>query len=211
MTTRPVAGTRPIAAFDFDGTLTRRDTLLPFLASVTGNVAALCALARVAPRLAAGERDLAKERLLHHLLAGRDHDVVGRAGRAYGARLARTAIAPELRSRLAWHRREGHRVIIVSASLDVYLAETARVLAVDHLVCTRLEIDDHGRYTGHLVGANCRGAEKAKQLRAQIRGGERVVWAYGDSRGDDEMLALADHPVRVHRGRLTGRDRFRSA
>jgi phosphatidylglycerophosphatase C len=72
------------------------------------------------------------------------------------------------------------------------------------VLATRLAVDDDGRCTGALDGANCRGPEKVRRLHAWLdesHGGRRgvVVWAYGDSTGDRELLADADHPVRVGR------------
>ena len=98
----------------------------------------------------------------------------------------------------------GHEVVIVSASLDVYLDEVARSLGVAHLLCTGLVADERGRCTGHLRGANCRGAEKVARLRALFGDDDVELWAYGNSRGDDEMLALAHHPVIVRRSRMPG-------
>jgi phosphatidylglycerophosphatase C len=192
---------RTVAAFDFDGTLTHRDTLLPFLASVRGWPRVVAALGRHAHRLAR-DRDVAKELMLVRLLAGLPDEEVREAGRVY-ARTVR--VRPEMRARLNWHRQEGHDIVIVSASLDVYLGEVARSLDVDHILCTTLEVGADARCTGRLVGGNCRGPEKATRLRAHLgdqEDGEIVLWAYGDSRGDLEMLAMADHPVRVKRGRM---------
>jgi phosphatidylglycerophosphatase C len=192
---------RTVAAFDFDGTLTHRDTLLPFLASVRGWPRVAAALGRHAHRLAR-DRDAAKELVLVRLLAGLLDEEVREAGRVY-ARSVR--VRPEMRARLVWHRQQGHEIVIVSASLDVYLGEVARSLDVEHILCTALEVGADARCTGRLVGGNCRGPEKATRLRAHLgarEDGEIVLWAYGDSRGDLEMLAMADHPVHVKRGRL---------
>jgi phosphatidylglycerophosphatase C len=186
---------RTFAAFDFDGTLTRSDTLVPFLATVAGRGAVLRALGAESARLALaaagrGNRDAVKERVLTRVLAGRSYPEVEAAGRPFGAELARSSITTEGRDRIAWHLREGHEVVIVSASLDVYLDEVARTLGGD------------GRCTGTLRGANCRGVEKATRLRALFGDDDVELWAYGNSRGDDEMLALAQHPVRARRGRM---------
>jgi phosphatidylglycerophosphatase C len=206
-----MADRRTVAAFDFDGTMTRRDTLVPFLMTVAGRTAvarAISAESVALTRAAAGrgDRDVAKERVLTRVLAGYDFDTIAASGRAFGAELARSAITPEARDRIAWHRREGHDVVIVSASLDVYLDEVARTLDVAHVLSTRLEVDELRRCTGRLLGANCRGPEKAARLQT-LFGDEAVeLWAYGNSCGDDEMLALAQHPVRVRRGRVRRTD-----
>ena len=85
---------RTVAAFDFDGTLTRRDTLVPFLARVAGWPRLAAAGAAAAPSFVLGartrgDRDAAKARVLARLLAGRQHAAVSRVGDEYGADLAR--------------------------------------------------------------------------------------------------------------------------
>ena len=99
--------------------------------------------------------------------------------------------------RLRWHGGEGHEIVIVSASLDSYLAPLAPRLGVGHVISSSLEVDDHGLVTGRLVGGNVRGPEKASRLQAWLGDGPIELWAYGDSSGDDELLAMADHPTRV--------------
>jgi phosphatidylglycerophosphatase C len=192
---------RAVAAFDFDGTLTPRDTVVPFLARVAGWPTVTRGLVRAAPSFVAPSsvsgRDRAKEHLLRTTVAGRPSASVVATGREYGAWLTAHRIRPEMRERLAWHRSAGHEVIIVSASLDVYLEEVAQRLEVDGLACTTLEVDGDGRCTGRMVGGNCRGPAKAERLRAWLGDGPVALWAYGDSSGDDEMLAMADHPTRV--------------
>ena len=200
---------RTLALFDFDGTLTRADTLGPFLREVAGNGAFLRAFASDAPRLAlagigAGSRDAAKERMLRKLLGGREHADLAARGRAYGERIATTAMRPEMIDRVRWHASEGHELAIVSASLDVYLDRAAELLGIDTVLCSRLEVDAHGRVTGRLIGGNCRGPRKLRRIREHFGDGGYELWAYGDSAGDREMLAAADHPVRLVRrtGRL---------
>jgi phosphatidylglycerophosphatase C len=187
--------TRVVAAFDFDGTLTRRDTLLPFLARLVGWPKVATALAACAPSLMT-DRDASKERLLSKLLADIPIDEMTAAGRRYGAELADRKLRPEMRERVQWHRSRAHDIVIVSASLDVYLQEVAGRLGADALLCTTLEVDSAGRATGRIVGRNCRGEEKAARLRDYLRDAPVTLWAYGDSSGDREMLAMADHAFR---------------
>ena len=67
------------------------------------------------------------------------------------------------------------------------------------MLATRLEVDEAGLLTGRLAGANCRGPEKVARLRAW-RGDTLVVaYAYGDSAGDREMLAVAGEAINVGR------------
>jgi phosphatidylglycerophosphatase C len=192
--------TRTVAAFDFDGTLTRRDTMLPFLAGLAGAARLARALASTVPLVT--DRDAAKARVVERLIAGRDHAAVLDAGNSYGERVATRSVTDAMRERLTWHQDAGHEIVIVSASLDVYVGAAARSLDIDHVLCTTLAVGDDGRCTGALQGGNCRGVEKAARLRAHLGPDDVELWAYGNSGGDREMLALAQHPVWVRRGRL---------
>jgi len=103
--------------------------------------------------------------------------------------------------RIAWHRREGHRLVIVSAALAVYLEPLGDLLRFDKVLATGLEVGPDGLLTGRLRGRNVRRAEKAIRLRDWLSTefGQQPweLWAYGDSPGDRELLAMAHHPRRV--------------
>jgi phosphatidylglycerophosphatase C len=193
-----------VAAFDFDGTLIRGDSFLPFLVRAVQprrfawTVAASSLATATAYRR--GQRDGAKAELVERLLTGFPLVDLESLGRRYGTELA-SRIRPSMASRIAWHRQQGHRLVIVSASLEVYLDATGRALRFDTVLATRLEVDADGRLSGRLCGANVRGAEKAARLREwldqALPGVSYQLWAYGDSAGDRELLAMADYPVRV--------------
>lgn len=191
-----------LAAFDFDGTLTRRDSLLPFLVAVCGPARVGAALTLLAPRLAAmaagrAERDDTKQRLLSHLVAGRPEEELVEAGRRYADRLA-TRLRPEVVAHLDRHRADGHVLVLVSASPELYLAPLGEQLGFDTVLATRLAVDGGGRLTGRIEGANCRGPEKVVRLRAWLDGRTpRESWAYGDTAGDEDLLASVDHAVWV--------------
>ena len=198
---------RTVAAFDFDGTLTRRDSLLPFLLRTRGRSRTLLAVGALLPRFLSlavgrGDRDGTKAALFERLLTGVPFDDLARAGAAYGEELAERKISPQARERVAWHRARGHEVVIVSASLDVYLGTVAHALDIERAICTRLEVGTDGRCTGRMDRGNCRGPAKAVRLRDHLGGVPTELWAYGDSAGDNEMFAMADHVVRARRGRL---------
>lgn len=194
---------RGVAAFDFDGTISRRDTLGPFLARVAGPGAFLSTMAVRSPWFGAvvlgrANRDAEKEAVIARLLGGRTAASIAAAGRAYADHLwNRAAFRPEMLERLAWHRAEGHAIVIVSASLDSYLVPLAPRLGVDQVMSCSLETDADGLVTGRLLGGNVRGIEKARRLEAWLGSEPAELWAYGDSSGDDDLLALADHPTRI--------------
>jgi phosphatidylglycerophosphatase C len=192
-----------VAAFDFDGTLTRRDTLVPFLRRARGHWAIV--RAAVAARGARG-RDAFKVALVGRLFRGWPAVRVDELGRAYVPTLL-AALRAESRERLEWHRRRGHAVVIVSASLGAYLRPLADRLGIDDALAVELVADAAGTLTGEVVGGlNNRGPEKVARLEAWLDarfgpGADVELWAYGDSSGDAELLAIADHPTWVGRGR----------
>ena len=192
---------RVVAAFDFDGTLSRRDSLVPFLRRLCGDPRVLGAVLTRLPVLlaaAAGRvsRGRAKEALLRPLIGGRRLADVEPVAGAFAERLVGTGMWPPGLERLEWHRGRGDEVVIVSASPELYLAPLGRVLGVRAVLATGLEVDAAGRLTGRLRGDNVRGAEKVARLDAWLEGDPAEVWAYGDSDGDRELLARADHGFR---------------
>jgi phosphatidylglycerophosphatase C len=200
--------TRPgVAAFDFDGTLARRDTLVPFLRAACGTPRVVAATARAA--LSTRDRDALKVTAVGHLFRGRTADELDTLGRDYVPTLV-PLLRPEMLERLRWHQGEDHAVVIVSASLGAYLRPLAEHLAIDTALAVELVVGGDGVLTGAVVGeANTRGPEKVARLdawAAQRFGVDQPfeLWAYGDSSGDEELLARADHPTWV--GRRAGRE-----
>lgn len=195
-----------VAAFDFDGTLSHRDSLLPFLVRLCGAPAVLRAgIPRAHLIAGAGigivSRDRVKESILRPLLAGIPLASAEAEAEAYARHLLERELRPPVRERLEWHRSRGDEVVIVSASPDLYLGHVGRALGCAAVLSTRLEVED-GRLTGRLVGRNVRGPEKVARLDAWLDGSRPEVWAYGDSDGDRQLLARADHAFRRRGGHL---------
>jgi phosphatidylglycerophosphatase C len=193
MSGRPV-----VAAFDFDGTLTTRDTLLPFLRFVVGRRRVGTPLASSAAGIVRasrerGHRDVVKERLLVRCLAGLDAAQVATRALEYAATIPlRADVVAKLRA----HVEDEHRVLVVSASPTLYVAPAVAALGVDEVLATDLEVE-HGRLTGRFAGRNCRGEEKVARLDGWLAGRDVEVYAYGNSFDDGPMLARAHHAVWV--------------
>jgi phosphatidylglycerophosphatase C len=192
-----------VAAFDVDGTLTVRDCVKPFLLKVGGWSGVAAALARK-PAASVGaalrrDRDRFKELLVGGVLRGREVDQVEELGEEFAGVVAADWLRADTVARLRWHQRMGHRIVLVSASLSPYLKPLGRTLGVDDVLCAEpLREGDH--FGDGLEGANCRAAEKVRRLEAWMAAKdlrEATVWAYGDSAGDRELLARADHPLLV--------------
>ncbi len=204
-------GTAPpaVAAFDFDGTLTARGSVLPFLVAVRGLTPVAVAVARGLPKMARAAlaggtaADEAKELLFIRVLGGLRADYVERVAAAFAERHVRKHLRPEVRAHLDWHRELGHRIVIVSASPEYYVAPAAELLGATGSLGTRLAVDASGRLTGRYEGKNCRGAEKYARIMSWMRsdglagngGRQPVLWAYGNSRGDLHLLRAADHGI----------------
>ena len=198
-------GPTTIAAFDFDETLTRRDTVVPFLRLMASRrrIGAGVALrgVRTFRALARRDRHLLRSVATDVVFRDRPIDDVERHAADFGTAVADGMLRDDTVARLEWHREQGHLVVIVSASYEQYVRVVGERLAVDGVIATRLEVAD-GRCTGQLDGANCRGPEKVRRLDGWLadRGLRRdatTLWAYGDSTGDRELLEWADHPVWV--------------
>jgi HAD superfamily phosphoserine phosphatase-like hydrolase len=83
----------------------------------------------------------------------------------------------------------------VSASIDLYLRPWAERYGFEEILASTLEVDSKGNVTGKLKGKNCCGVEKTKRLTNYLGPKETYqLYAYGDSLGDQELLALADYP-----------------
>ena len=144
------------------------------------------------------------------MLAGRPIDDVVAVSAAFAdAHLAR-AVRPEVVARLTEHLDAGHVVVVVSASPALYVSRIAVALGAHGAAATELEVGPEAALTGRYEGANCRGEEKLRKVRALLEslapspsGAARPMYAYGNSRGDLRLLEAADHPVDVSRlGRL---------
>lgn len=199
-----------IAAFDFDGTLTTSDSVIPFLRRFVAP-RSLARLVRYLPSAIVGvarrDRDRLRAAATKAILGGVDVDRLDREAAAFAAETITDRLRVDTTARLAWHRSQGHRVVLVSASYEQYLFPVADSLDVEAVLATRLQIVD-GRCTGRLLGPNCRGPEKVIRLHTWLsdQGLDReqvVIWAYGDSAGDDALLADSDHPVRVDNVTIT--------
>lgn len=200
--------TTPVAFFDFDGTLTRGDSLLPFLRMASGTARFLAGMAWLSPVLAgyaAGliRNDVAKQRVLAHFLGGVEHDAVARLGARFAAERLPEMLNPAGMERFRWHQQQGHVCVLVSASMDVYLEPWARGLGFAHWITSRLEVDARGCITGRLQDGNCFGEEKVRRIRGWLSGKlHGPHYAYGDSRGDVPMLEIVDEGYLLSGGRF---------
>lgn len=190
-----------VAAFDFDGTLTRRDTLMPFLARGLGWSRFLWVLLRCSPWLLAytlrlSPNDVAKQKLFVAAFKGRTVAEMQEWTNRWLAQDLPGQLLPWTMERLAWHQKQGHCCVMVSASPDIYLAAVAEKLGFDGLICTEMGVEA-GRLTGLMQTPNCYGEQKVVRLKSWLvqrfgsDAADLTIHAYGDTPGDWPMLRMA--------------------
>ncbi|MDQ6991140.1 MAG: HAD family hydrolase [Mariprofundaceae bacterium] len=185
-----------LALFDFDGTLTTKDSLPDFIKFAVGAPRYYLGLLQLSPILVAFKlklipNDIAKEKLIAHFFKCWDQDDFQHIADQYSIGCIDKITKPEAMKRISWHQTQGHKVVIVSASMECWLKKWCEREAIE-LIATRLETSE-GKLTGRFAGKNCYGDEKVARIRLAIDLSEfDYVFAYGDSRGDKAMLQLAD-------------------
>ena len=184
-----------LALFDFDGTITTTDTWTPFMQLAVPPARIMIGRIVLAP-IVIGYRLGVVSASTGRLIAarvgfgGEDAAKMRRLGLEYAAGVLPGKVRPSALERIAWHQGRGDQVVIVSASLDLYLAPWAAGRGLD-CVCATLE-ERGGRLTGRYLGGDCSGREKARRIRRRYDLGRyETVYAYGDSGEDREMLELA--------------------
>lgn len=208
---------KKIFVFDFDGTLTHADTLLAFIRFACGPVRMLLGFALYAPLLVLMKLKLypnykAKQKVFAHFFRGMTltrFDALCTAFAKQGEHLLR----PAARNFINTVRSEAYAMAIVSASIDNWVRPFAEMyLQSDNsqdksqgnvqgnkpslpiiVLGTKVEVDAAGCLTGRFATPNCYGPEKVRRIEAVWPHREQYdVSAFGDSRGDKEMLAYAD-------------------
>ena len=188
---------RGIAAFDFDGTYTRHDTLPRFLKHAFGPLGYLWGLLACLPwlilyKLGVIEGGKAKERLLSHFVKGMPHERFEELCEAFAADEKAALERPEARRAMDEALQAGDQVLVVTASVREWVEPWFSDRDVT-VLATEMEVDDGGNLTGRFATANCHGEEKWRRLTSAVPDIEgRPLTAYGDSRGDKAMLEHAD-------------------
>ena len=194
-----------VAAFDVDNTLTVRDCVVPFMKTVGGvsklSKVVLSDLGKTIQNVRRRDRDALKMKFVDGIFAGKDAREVESLGVQFASKVADKWLRSDVASRMRWHQEQGHVVILVSASLGAYLHPLGDLLEVDAVLCTELE-EENGVLTGKLIGQNCRGKEKASRVQKWCQDSgialEDLMYAYGDSSGDTELLELFSEPTWVN-------------
>jgi phosphatidylglycerophosphatase C len=195
----------PLAVFDLDGTITRRDSLLPYLAGYLRQHPAravrvpLTLPAMLRYLMGGHDRGALKGSLLHHLMGGLERAAISAWSEQFVPRLVAHGLFSEALEAIAGHRAEGARLVLLSASVDLYVPLVGHALGFDEVICSRVRWSAAGVLDGRLDGPNCRGSEKVIQLQGLLRRLQPShTAAYGNSSADLPHLVLADQGIYVN-------------
>lgn len=184
---------KKIYAFDFDGTLTNKDTLIEFIRYAKGSMALGLGFMRYAHLLVLMKIGLypnykAKQKVFAHFFKDTTLDDFNALCKAFAASSSHL-LRPNAIEAINHAIKEGSEVLIVSASIDNWVQPFFPQVKV---VGTQIEVID-GKLTGRFLSKNCYGQEKVNRILSLYPNRHDYhLTAYGDSRGDKEMLAFAD-------------------
>ncbi|MET0463712.1 MAG: HAD family hydrolase [Chitinophagaceae bacterium] len=186
-----------IAFFDFDGTITTKDTLLEFIKYAKGHLPFYAGFALNSPYLVAYKlklipNQLAKEKVLAHFFRNMPLVQFQEICDAFAKNALPAYLRPGALKEISDLQQKGIQVVIVSASPENWIKNWATSVNAS-LIATKLQIEGN-RLTGRIEGNNCYGEEKVRRIQASyILADYDDVYAYGDTSGDKPMLSLAKH------------------
>ncbi|HEY3405715.1 MAG TPA: HAD family hydrolase [Ohtaekwangia sp.] len=188
---------RNLALFDFDGTITRKDTFLVFIRYCVGDTRYAMGFLVLSPVLVMYKLKLipnwrAKEIVFSYFFKGVSDEQFKTWGKAFAEKVIPGLIRPSALKAIQDHRAKSDRVIVVTASSSAWIKGWTDSLGLE-LLATEWAIDKDG-ITGRLTGKNCYGMEKRNRIVNHLDLKEYpVISVYGDTSGDKEMLELGTH------------------
>lgn len=185
-----------IVFFDFDGTISTKDSMLKFVSYAVGKWNYSLGLLILSPILLAYKLKflpnyVAKEKLISYFFKGLDSIYFQNIANKYSKEQIDKIIRPKAYERIKWHQEKGHKTVVVSASLENWLNGWCKKNRLE-LIATKLE-SKNNRLTGKFSTKNCYGIEKVIRIKENYNLEDyETIYAYGDSKGDKEMLNIAD-------------------
>lgn len=192
---------KTIAAFDFDGTITTKDTLFDFIRFYIGKHNLLKGLIILSPilisyKLGFIRNDMAKQKLFSYFFKDKSIQEFNKVSLDYVKRI-KEIVRPEILEKIKWHQAQNHIVIIISASIVNWIKPWASEMNIKAVLGTEIETKND-IIEGSFRSKNCYGQEKVNRLLTKFPNRiEYTLYAYGDSAGDKELLAFSDHPTLI--------------
>ena len=186
-----------VAAFDFDGTITNKDTLLEFISYTKGKKKLYRGLIKFLPYLILMKLKLypnwkLKEIIFSYYFKGISLNQFNEWGENFSIKIS-SIVRPKAVLAIENHLKNGDNVIIISASIENWIIPWAKKIGLINVLSTKIEVDKTGKLTGKFLTKNCYGLEKVKRLVEiyPIKESFELI-AYGDSDGDKELIKFAD-------------------
>jgi len=187
-----------LALFDFDGTISNKDSLVEFICYAVGKPRYLLGVIYLSPMLVAYKLNIiknnkAKEIFLSHFFKDWNRNRFQDIATRYSLEKLDDIVRDKAMERIKWHKYKGDKIVVVSASIECWLKDWCKREELS-LISTKLEYKDK-KITGKFSTPNCYGKEKVKRIHDMYYLGDyETVYAYGDSIGDKELLELANEP-----------------
>lgn len=188
---------KPLALFDFDGTISRADSFIAFMQHTHGQTVFRRLMLKGAPiylgwKLSLVSSHAAKARAVRDFYTGWSVTDMNQARADFTKKVLWPMIYSKALEKITWHKAQGHEVAVVTASSVAWLADWAKQMEIS-LISTELAIEnDH--YTGQLSTPNCIGPEKVRRVLAAYPDAPlRETFAYGNDQGDRHLLSFATH------------------
>jgi phosphatidylglycerophosphatase C len=192
-------GEEALAVFDLDGTLIKGDSFLPFLITYARRGRRFWPIFVLPFYLALyvcrvfSDRD-AKERLIGVFFGKEPIREIAAHCEWFCSGWVKKRLRSDSMKKLREHQAAGHRVILVSASPDLFVPQIGKFLGITETICTSV-LFENGHCSGRLAGPNCKGDNKVVLLKAYL--GTSVPpeesYGYGDSRSDFPLLRWVRH------------------
>ncbi len=193
---------RCIAVFDLDGTLTTKDTLLEFIKFACGVPRLYWGFLLFCPILILMKLHLfpnwkAKQMFFSHFFKGWEYNDFKAKGQLFANEIEKMENRKML-EKLNGHLNHSDVVYVISASIFEWVQPWCEKIGVSRVLATQIEVDANGIISGRFATKNCYGKEKVRRL-LEVEPERRsyILYAYGDSRGDKEMIAFSDYGSEV--------------
>jgi phosphatidylglycerophosphatase C len=193
-----------LAVFDLDGTITRGDTLAPYLWGYLWRrpwrvVRGIAGLPVALSYPVTHDRGAVKGAAVRAILGGATRESLDRWTAKFLAGLLPQGLFDEALAAIEKHRKAGDRLLLMSASTDIYVPRIGKQLGFDEVICTQVRWRPDGRLDGRLASLNCRGEEKQRCLAAVVaRDKPDRIYAYGNSTSDLDHMKLAHEAFMIN-------------
>ncbi len=198
---------KPFALFDFDNTIAKGDSIVPYMlfcvkkGLCTHSHAVKAAVKFLMASCGKGTIIEAKQFALSYLTGRTQEELTGIAHDFWQQKLKKR-FYPKAVAEMERMREDGYHVLVVSASVTAYMDVLPDYLPADGVIATVTGMDPDGKCNG-LMGENCSGLQKPLRIAAYLAANHLVLdyeksRAYGDSASDEPMLRLTAHPALVN-------------